>query len=81
MKLKNDDETIIVPNIKYQEDEDSEVVCCSCVHNIRRPVTGSLARTECYCALDNHYIGYIQCMSCYCDHWKQSDRLRDTHDE
>lgn len=73
--------SIIVPIIKFQEDEDSEVVCCSCVHNIRCPVKGDLARIECYCALDNHYIGYIQCMSNYCDHWKRSDRLRSTHDE
>lgn len=71
-----------MPEIKYQEDEDSEVVCCSCVHNIRRPVKGD---SECYCALDNHYIGYIQCMSCYCDEWKldeweRSDRLRSVND-
>jgi hypothetical protein len=70
-----------MPEIKYQEDEDSEVVCCSCVHNIRHPVKGDLARIECYCALDNHYIGYIQNMSNYCDEWKRSERLRGDKNE
>lgn len=61
--------------LKYQEDEDSEIVCCSCAHNIRCPEKGDLANIKCYCAIDNHYIGYISCMSNYCDNWKRSDRL------
>ena len=45
--------------LKYQEDEDSEIVCCSCIHNIRCQEKGDLANIKCYCAIDNHYIGYI----------------------
>lgn len=60
--------------IKYQEDEDSEVVCCSCKHNIRCPVKGNLAQIECYCAKDNHYINYLHCMTNYCDEWERSER-------
>lgn len=63
-----------MPEIKYQEDEDSEVVCCSCKHNIRCPVNGNLAKIECYCAKDNHYINYLHCMTNYCDEWERSER-------
>ena len=63
-----------MPEIKYQEDEDSEVVCCSCVHNIRQQHTDG--HTECRCEIDKHYIGYISCMTNYCDAWERSERLR-----
>lgn len=63
--------------LKYQENEDSEIVCCSCVHNIRCPEKGDLANIKCYCEIDNHYIGYISCMSNYCDNWERSTRLLD----
>ena len=55
--------------LKYQEDEDSEIVCCSCAHNIRRSENN---RIECYCNIDEHYIGYLQCMTNYCDKWQRS---------
>lgn len=60
-----------MPEIKYQEDEDSEVVCCSCVHNIRQQKNDG--HTECRCEIDKHYIGYIQCMTNYCDKWEDGE--------
>ena len=50
-------------------DEDKEYeCCCSCNHNIRKgkPV-------ECYCAIDNHYIGYVDCFESVCERWEDAD--------
>jgi len=44
--------------IMEQDEEDSGMVCGSCRYNIRVPECGDWGRVKCYCALDNHYIGY-----------------------
>lgn len=41
-------------------------VCCNCRHNIRHYEDKGGA---CYCDIDNHYIGYIECMEGWCRHW------------
>lgn len=43
-------------------------VCCNCRHNIR---IGEITSIECHCDLDNHYIGYIDCMTHWCRHWSR----------
>ena len=44
-------------------------VCCNCRHNIR---THKETHIECHCDLDNHYIGYVACMSYWCRHWSKN---------
>ena len=40
--------------------ESNGKVCCSCEHNIRiHKING----TKCFCNIDNHYIGYLECMT------------------
>jgi len=48
--------------------EENGKVCCNCRHNIR---TGEITNIECHCDLDNHYIGYIACMTHCCRHWSR----------
>ena len=43
-------------------------VCCNCRHNIRHYEDKGVA---CYCDIDNHYIGYVQCMEHWCRHWSK----------
>lgn len=43
-------------------------VCCNCRHNIR---TGEIGNIQCHCDIDNHYIGYVQCMEYWCRHWSK----------
>ena len=49
-------------------------VCCNCRHNIRHYEDKGGA---CYCDIDNHYIGYIECMEGWCRHWSK-DKAGDT---
>lgn len=42
-------------------------VCCNCRHNIRTPKDD--VHVMCHCDIDNHYIGYVQCMEGWCRHW------------
>lgn len=48
--------------------EENGKVCCNCRHCIR---TGEIANIECHCDIDNHYIGYIACMTYWCRHWSR----------
>ena len=50
-------------------------VCCNCRHNIRCPQDGNRARIECHCDIDNHYIGYIECMEYWCRHWAKEKEM------
>lgn len=43
-------------------------VCCNCRHNIRK-LKYRITAIECYCDIDNHYIGYVECMEGWCKHW------------
>ena len=50
--------------------EENGKVCCNCRHNIRkREVMFQETFINCYCDIDNHYIGYIECMEDWCRHW------------
>lgn len=54
--------------------EENGKVCCNCRHNIRTP---KIDHVECRCDIDNHYIGYTDCMEGWCRHWakeKGSDK-------
>ena len=41
--------------------------CCSCIHNIRK---GEISNLECWCDIDEHYIGYVECFIRVCEEWK-----------
>ena len=43
-------------------------VCCNCEHNKR---TSEKTYIRCNCKLDGHYIGYVECMTGWCRHWKK----------
>ncbi|MCC8163429.1 MAG: hypothetical protein LIO86_09790 [Lachnospiraceae bacterium] len=47
---------------------DNEKVCCNCRHDIRiKDNDGMVVRNE--CDIDDHYIGYVECMEGWCRHW------------
>ena len=48
---------------------DSKRCCCNCERNIRREVV--LHDIECYCEIDGHRIGYIECSEGWCRRWKK----------
>lgn len=33
-------------------------------------------RIECHCDIDNHYIGYVECMTGWCKHWSRNKEYR-----
>ena len=45
--------------------EENGKVCCNCRHNIRNQ------NKDCYCEVDGHYIGYIECFTNWCRHWSK----------
>ena len=51
----------------------NDKICCNCKHNIRKEEkrTGKYAGTysKCYCEIDNCYLGYVQVMEDWCEHW------------
>lgn len=45
-------------------------VCCNCGNNKRiADEHGMIIRNE--CAIDGHYIGYVECMEGWCRRWKK----------
>lgn len=50
----------------YSGHEGKDRICCNCRHNERRPRKTYI---ECYCNIDGHYIGYVQCFDNWCRHW------------
>lgn len=62
-------------------------VCCNCRHNIRKrevmfketfiKCAIMLKETfiKCYCDIDNHYIGYTECMAGWCRHWAKDKEV------
>ena len=46
-------------------------VCCNCRHNIR---TDKDTFIECHCDIDNHHIGYLECMEGWCRHWAKEHK-------
>ena len=46
----------------------SDRVCCNCGNCQRIPLKEHI---ETRCAIDDHYIGYIECFSQWCRHWKR----------
>ena len=49
---------------------DRKRCCCNCGRNIRHEVAPH--GIECYCEIDGHYIGYIECFEGWCRRWKKS---------
>lgn len=45
-------------------------VCCNCGNNVRiKDKDGVVIRCE--CAIDGHYIGYLECFERWCRRWKK----------
>ena len=44
--------------------------CCNCRHNIRCKEKPK-SNITCYCDIDDHYIGYIECFEGWCKHWSK----------
>ena len=47
---------------------DRKRCCCNCGRNIRHEVESY--GIECYCEIDGHRIGYIECFEGWCRRWK-----------
>lgn len=43
-------------------------VCCNCGNCIRYPTKDGI---RCKCAIDDHYIDYLQCFEHWCRRWKR----------
>ena len=53
-------------------------VCCNCGNNKRiAGENGMIIRNE--CAIDGHYIGYVECFEHWCRRWKKERKWE--HDE
>lgn len=50
---------------------DRKRCCCNCERNIRHEVAPHVI--ECYCEIDGHYIGYIECFEGWCRRWKKTE--------
>ena len=48
---------------------DRKRYCCNCERNIRHEVSSH--GIECYCEIDGHHIGYIECFEGWCRRWKK----------
>ena len=48
---------------------DRKRCCCNCERNIRHEVEPH--GIECYCEIDGHRIGYIECFEGWCRRWKK----------
>lgn len=46
----------------------SERKCVNCGHNIRSEATDG-SGSVCNCAIDGHYIGYVECFEHWCRRW------------
>lgn len=55
-----------IPDVTKEEE-----CCCSCKYNIR--VRDSRKYIYCYCALDNHYIGYVANFESVCERWEKDE--------
>ena len=49
---------------------DRKRCCCNCGNNIRIKDTDGFV-THCECAIDKHYIGYLECFEGWCRRWKK----------
>ena len=54
---------------------DDLICCCSCTHNIRKCDGIDI---ECYCDIDNHYIGYVANFESVCEEWKEEEDERNS---
>lgn len=43
--------------------------CCNCGNNKR--VTTESGHCDCFCSIDGHYIGYIECFEGWCRRWRK----------
>ncbi len=48
--------------------EERKRVCCNCGNNIWKDEPHG---RECYCAIDGHRIGYVECFEHWCRRWKK----------
>lgn len=48
--------------------------CCNCGNNNR--IGG-----ECYCEINGHYIGYVECFEGWCRRWKKDRKWDDNNAE
>ena len=49
---------------------DRKRCCCNCGNNIRKRDQDRYV-THCECAIDGHYIGYVECFEGWCRRWKK----------
>lgn len=51
-------------------DKERTRVCCNCGNNIRvKDDKGMVISNE--CAIDGHYIGYMECFEGWCRRWRK----------
>ena len=52
--------------------KDRKRVCCNCGNNNR--LRDGEGRIQCECAVDGHYIGYVECMEGWCRRWRKGQK-------
>ena len=56
-------------------------VCCSCGNCIRMQSSKLAECIETYCAIDGHYIGYVECFTHWCRRWKRERKWDDAQED
>lgn len=49
--------------------KDRKRVCCNCGNN--RRIKTSKSEIHCECAIDGHYISYVECFEGWCRRWRK----------
>ena len=58
--------------------EQNGKVCCNCQHCIRFLTSeGEHSQVGCVCEIDEHYIGYVECMEHWCKQWSNEREVKD----
>lgn len=56
-------------------DGERKRVCCNCGNNQR--IKDKHGHVRCECAIDGHYIGYVECFEHWCRRWKKERKWDD----
>lgn len=58
---------------------DRKRCCCNCGNNGRE--TDVFGNVGCFCAIDGHYIGYVEAFEGWCRRWKKDDTFDEELEE
>ena len=66
-----------INKLSSMKEKERKRVCCNCGNNKRIEEPDGI---NCYCSIDGHRIGYIECFEHWCRRWKK-DRTWDNDED